>query len=98
MTRAPSPISHAIAKKRRKLLCAPTLSPASIRRAALQRLVVLGENLPRLRFHEAERRILPGAGQRAHPGAGDEIKVALPGRIEEGHLRDGLVVRGHAEW
>lgn len=76
----------------------PTLSLASIRRAALQRLVVLGEDLPRLGFHEAERRILPGAGQRAHPSAGDEIKVALPGRIEEGHLRDGLVVRGHAEW
>ena len=47
--------------------------------------------------HEAFGRFLARPGDGPHPRARDEVKVGLPGRVEEGHLVDGAVVGGHAE-
>ena len=47
--------------------------------------------------HEAFGRVLARPGDGPHPRARDEVKVGLPGRVEEGHLVDGAVVGGHAE-
>lgn len=61
------------------------------------RCVVVDENLPRGRGHEAIRWGIASCGKLAHLGTGNEQEVIHSFRLKESHLSSSLVVRGDTE-